>query len=71
MSDWNFNPLAGEYAVCSDHDDMWREGGVLDEVCEDSGIDLDNITRAIVQFAEDYETRMEILKRMVGDAAKV
>ncbi len=20
--------------VCSDHDDMWREGGTLDEICE-------------------------------------
>jgi transketolase len=71
MSDWDFNPLAGEYAVCSDHDDMWREGGALDEVCEDSGIDLENITRAVIAFAEDYETRMELLRRMVGDAAKV
>ena len=71
MSDWDFNPLAGDYAVCSDHDDMWREGGALDEVCEDSGIDQENITKAVVAFAEDCETRLELLQRMVGDAAKV
>jgi len=71
MSDWDFNPLAGDYAVCSDHDDMWREGGALDEVCEDSGIDLENITRAVIAFAEDYETRMGLLRSMVGDSAKV
>ncbi len=71
MSDWDFNPLAGDYAVCSDHDDMWREGGALDEVCEDSGIDLDNITKSVIAFAEDYEKRMGLLRSMVGDAAKV
>ena len=67
----DFNPLAGEYAVCSDHDDMWREDGALDEVCEDSGIDLENITKPIIAFAEGYEKRMTLLRRMVGDAAKV
>jgi len=71
MSDWDFNPLAGDYAVCSDHDDMWREGGALDEVCEDAGIDPENIVKAVVGFAQDYEKRMDLLQRMVGDAAKV
>ena len=71
MSDWDFNPLAKDYAVCSDHDDVWREGGSLDEVCEDSGLDVEAVVKSVIAFAKDHEKRMGRLQSMVGDAAKV
>ncbi|MBU1072763.1 transketolase, partial [bacterium] len=71
MSDWDFNPLAREYAVCSDRDDVWRGGGSLDEVCEDAGLDTGSVAASVIRFAKDHDARMDRLRRMVGDAAKV
>jgi len=68
MFDWNFNPLADRYAMTSDWDDSWRPGGSLDEVCESAGLDPDSIATGVVTFAEDYESRMQELEDMVGDA---
>jgi len=68
MFDWNFNPLADRYAMSSDWDDSWRPGGSLDEVCESAGLDPDSIATGVISFAEDFESRMQELEDMVGDA---
>ena len=69
MGDWNFNPLCNEYAMSSDWDDNWREGGSGDEVCLDSHIDSASLTEGVLRFANDFEKRMAQLKEMM-DAAE-
>ena len=71
MSDWTFNPLAGEYAMSSDFDDEWRVGGSVPEVCEDAHIDPASLRDGVLRFARDYEQRMERLQAMLGAAAQV
>ncbi len=71
MVDWNFNPLADEYALSSDADNRWRGGGGLDEVCEDAGIHPAGITAAVIRFAEDRDDRIRRLQEMVGAAVEV
>ncbi len=68
MGDWKFNALADRYAMSSDWDDQWRDGGSGDEMCESAGIDAQSITKGVVTFAEDYEKRMEELAMMMKEA---
>jgi len=68
MSDWNFNPLADRYAMSSDWDDQWRQGGALEDVCKNAGIDTDSLVMGVVAFAEDYEVRMNELESLVKKA---
>ncbi len=68
MHDWIFNPLADRYSMSSDHDDQWRPGGSVDEVCESAGIDPKSIATGVVAFARDYEKRMAELGDMLGGA---
>lgn len=69
MHDWDYNPHARRYAMCSDWDDAWRVGGALDDVCEDAKIDPASLAAGVIRFARDYEARMAELKRMLGEAA--
>jgi len=69
MRDWVFNPLADDYSLSSDRDDMWRPGGSVDEVCENAGIDPDGIAKGVVAFAKAYDERMTRLGGML-DAAR-
>jgi transketolase len=71
MSDWTFNPLATQYAMSSDWDDEWRVGGSLDEVCEDSRIDVPSLTAGVVKFAGAHGERMAQLRGMMDAATKV
>lgn len=68
MHDWNFNPLADRYSLSSDHDDLWRPGGSVDEVCESAGIDPAAIARGVVAFARDHAARMAELGTMLDGA---
>ncbi len=68
MHDWIFNPVAEEYALCSDWDDNWRQGGSVAEVCEDAHIDPDSIAEGVIRFARDYEKRLARLQKMVAEA---
>ena len=68
MHDWNFNPLADRYSMSSDHDDMWRPGGSVDEVCESAGIDPKSIAAGVVAFAKDHAKRMTELGGMLDKA---
>jgi len=68
MVDWNFNALADRYAMSSDWDDQWRDGGSGDEMCESAGIDAESITKGVLSFAEDYDKRMEELEMMMKGA---
>ena len=68
MSDWNFNPLADQYAMSSDWDDEWRPGGSLDEVCLSARIDTDSLRDGVVKFAQDFGKRMEKLGVMLNKA---
>ena len=61
--------IAEEYALCSDWDDNWRQGGSVDEVCEDAHIDPTSIAEGVVRFARDYEQRLSRLQAMVGAAS--
>ena len=69
MRDWVFNPLADDYSLSSDRDDMLRPGGSVDEVCENAGIDPDGIAKGVVAFAKAYDERMTRLGGML-DAAR-
>ena len=69
MHDWIFNPIAEEYALCSDWDDEWRQGGSVEEVCEDAHIDPVSIAEGVVRFARDWEKRLARLQEMMGEAA--
>ena len=70
MHDWNFNPLADRYSMSSDHDDMWRPGGSVDEVCENAGIGPDKVAEGVIAFARDHEKRMAELAGMLEKARR-
>ncbi|MBN2056327.1 transketolase, partial [bacterium] len=68
--DWMFNPLADEYAICSDWDDRWRTGGTLDEVIEEAHLSADWILEGIMRFAGDREQRLYRLRNLLEAAER-
>ncbi|MBU8869931.1 MAG: hypothetical protein KOO60_03540 [Gemmatimonadales bacterium] len=68
MYDWDFNPLAGRYAMSSDWDDGWRPGGSVPEVCTDAHIDANWVAKGVIRFATDHSQRMAELENMLGSA---
>ena len=68
MRDWSLNPLADDWALSSDRDNQWRDGGSVDEVCEDAQIDPASIATALMEFGQSYEQRMKTLSLLVAHA---
>ena len=68
MRDWSLNPLADDWALSSDRDNQWRDGGSVDEVCEDAQIDPASIATALMEFGRSYEQRMKTLSLLVAHA---
>ena len=68
MVDWDFNPLAGRYAMSSDWDNEWRPGGSIVESCQSARIDAESVAPGVIRFANDYEKRMAELDEMLGTA---
>ena len=62
MQNWNFNPIANEYAISSDWDDRWRTGGTLDEVLDEAHMTPDWLLKGIEKFSKSYQKRMERLQ---------
>jgi transketolase len=60
--DWIYNPLAAEYAMSSDHDDRWRTGGSVDEICTEAKIDPPSILAGIERFVRDRPKRLQALR---------
>jgi hypothetical protein len=68
MRDWSLNPLADDWALSSDQDDQWRDGGSVDEVCLDAQIDPASIAQGLIEFGRSYEQRMKTLSHLVAHA---
>jgi transketolase len=68
MRDWSLNPLADDWALSSDRDNRWRDGGSVDEVCLDAQIDPASIAHGLVEFGEAYQHRMLTLSHLVSHA---
>ena len=68
MRDWSLNPLADDWALSSDRDNRWRDGGSVDEVCEDAQIDPASIATGLIEFGRSYEQRMKTLSHLVAHA---
>jgi transketolase len=68
MRDWALNPLADDWALSSDQDNRWRDGGSVAEVCLDARIDPASIARGLIEFGQSYEQRMKTLGHLVAHA---
>jgi transketolase len=67
MPSFTLNAISGDYAVCADWDDNWRSGGTLDEVLEEARLTPEWIMKGIRRFCDDYELRMEGIRRAVPE----
>ncbi len=68
MYDWEFNPLAAEYALSSDFDNRWRTGGSIDEIMTEAHLDPEHIAAGVIRFARDHGSRMKRLRDMLKAA---
>ena len=68
MRDWALNPLADDWALSSDRDNRWRDGGSVDETYLDAQLDPASITEWLIEFGQAYEQRMTTLGYLVQHA---
>ncbi|HMN12117.1 MAG TPA: hypothetical protein PKD55_07315 [Bellilinea sp.] len=62
MSDWDFNPLAKDYAMSSDWDDNWRTGGTVDEVIDEAHLSKPWLLKGIKKFVDARDARLAKLR---------
>ncbi|MFA5448020.1 MAG: 1-deoxy-D-xylulose-5-phosphate synthase N-terminal domain-containing protein [Sphaerochaeta sp.] len=70
MSDWAFNPLSEQYCLSSDHDDLWRTGGNLEEVLDEAHMTPKWVHAAIERFVADREVRLGALQNQFESISK-
>jgi transketolase len=70
MQDWQFNHLAGAYALSSDWDQRWRTGGDLEEVIEEAHLSPHWVMEGIHRFVQDRELRLGKIKSAVEAAIR-
>jgi len=68
LQDWSLGPLADDWALTSDRDNRWRDGGSVDEVALDAQLDPATIAGWLVEFGQSYEARMKTLSHLVSHA---
>jgi transketolase len=68
LRDWSLGPLADDWALSSDRDNRWRDGGSVDEVMLDAQLDPESIARWLIEFGQAYEQRMKTLAYLVAHA---
>ena len=68
MTDWKMNPLSDDWALSSDRDNKWRDGGDVNEVYEEAGLDPASIAKGLIEFGQAYEQRMAVLGHLVSHA---
>ncbi|HOX25595.1 MAG TPA: transketolase [Candidatus Krumholzibacteria bacterium] len=68
LVDWSLNPLADDWALSSDRDNRWRDGGSVDEVMLDAQLDPESIATALIEFGQAYEQRMKTLGHLLAHA---
>ncbi len=68
MTDWKMNPLSDDWALSSDRDNNWRDGGDVNEVYEEAGLDPASIAKGLIEFGQAYEQRMTVLGHLVSHA---
>jgi transketolase len=66
--DWLFNPLAGEYAMTSDHDDRWRTGGSVDEIIAEAHLSPEWILKGIERFVRERDRRLGRIRKALEAA---
>ncbi|MCB9833369.1 MAG: transketolase [Planctomycetes bacterium] len=62
VRDWIPNRLCEPYCVTPDHDDMWRTGGSLNEILDESHMTTPWIMKGIERFVADRPERVARLK---------
>jgi len=68
LRDWALGPLADDWALSSDRDNRWRDGGSVDEVMLDAQLDPESIARWLIEFGQAYGQRMKTLEYLVQHA---
>lgn len=67
MACWKLGPAADEYALSSDWDNRWREGGSIPQVLDDARLGPGWILKGIRRFVEARAQRLERIQRAAGD----
>jgi transketolase len=70
MSDWMFNEVAQEYALCSDRDDRWRTGGTVEEVIEEAGLSPEQVLAGMERFARERTIRLGRQQAALAEARR-
>ncbi len=68
MRDWALGPLADDWALSSDRDNRWRDGGSVDEVMLDAQLDPESIAARLCEFGRAYVPRMKTLSYLLQHA---
>jgi transketolase len=68
MRDWSLGPLADDWALSSDRDNCWRDGGSVGEVMLDAQLDPASIASQLIEFGQSHEQRVKTLEYMVRHA---
>jgi len=66
MACWRLGPLADEYALSSDWDDHWREGGSIPQVLDDARLTPEWILKGIRRFAAERRERLQRIRAAAG-----
>lgn len=65
LRDWSLGPLADDWALSSDRDNRWRDGGSVDEVMLDAQLDPASIAAALIDFGRAHAQRLKTLSYLV------
>ncbi len=65
MQKWIKNRFVANYSLAPDFDNRWRTGGTVDQIIIESRLDPGSIWDAIKCFANERESRLELLKKEI------
>jgi transketolase len=68
MRDWALGPLADDWALSSDRDNRWRDGGSVEEVAVDAQLDPASIAAWLIEFGRAHGQRLKTLEYLLGHA---
>ena len=68
MQDWSLGPLADDWALSSDRDNRWRDGGSVEEVMRDAQLDPRSIADALIAFGHAHRQRLKAMAYLLQQA---
>ena len=70
MGNWIANPIVEKYSLSPDFDNMWRTGGSVDEIINESKIDKESLWDGIKYFVDDRDIRLKYLENIYNYVSK-